>query len=58
MIKTEIELILAALAGAGLGGITGIVLGHEGLGILVWGLAGAVVVGAVFYCLRAFRQRA
>ena len=56
--KTQIELILVALAGAGLGGITGIVLGHEELGTLIWALAGAVVVGAVFYCLRAFRQRA
>jgi hypothetical protein len=56
--KTKLELILVALAGAGLGGIAGIVLGHEELGTLIWALAGAVVVGAVFYCLRAFRQRA
>ena len=56
--KTQIELILVALAGAGLGGITGIVLGHEELGTLIWALAGAVVVGAVFYYLRAFHQRA
>jgi hypothetical protein len=58
MIKTELELILVALAGAGLGGITGIVLGHEELGTLIWTLAGAVIVSGVFYCLRAFRQRA
>ena len=56
--RDQLELLLAALAGAGLGGITGIVLGHEELGTLIWTLAGAVVVGAVFYCLRAFRQRA
>ena len=57
-IKPQIELVLVALAGAGLGGITGIELGHEELGTLIWALAGAVVVGAVFYCLRASRQRA
>ena len=38
--KTKLELILVALAGAGLGGITGIVLGHEELGTLIWALAG------------------
>ena len=58
MIKTKIELILVALAGAGLGGITGLVLGHEELGTLIWALTGAVIVGAVFYWLRAFLQRA
>ena len=58
MLKPQIELILVALAGAGLGGITGLVLGHEELGTLIWALAGAIAVGAVFYCLRSFRQRA
>ena len=50
------ELIVAAPAGAVLGGITGIALGHERLGILTWALAGAVVVSGVFYCLRFFRR--
>jgi hypothetical protein len=54
----RIELIVAAVAGALLGSVTGIALGHERLGILIWALAGAVIVGGVFYCLRAFRQRA
>ena len=51
----RIELMLAAVAGAALSGVTGIVLGHEGLGPFIWALIGAVVVGAVFYFHRAFR---
>jgi glucose-6-phosphate-specific signal transduction histidine kinase len=54
----RIELLGAIAAGAVLGSVSGIVLGHERLGIVIWALAGAVVVGAVFYFLRAFRQRA
>ena len=33
--RDQLELLLAAVAGAGVGGITGIVLGHEELGTLV-----------------------
>ena len=51
----RIELILVAVIGAVLGGISGIVLGHERFGILVWALAGAVVVSEIVYCLRCFR---
>ena len=50
------ELIVAAPAGAVLGGITGIALGYERLGILTWALVGAIVVSGVFYCLRFFRR--
>ena len=50
----RIELIVVAVAGAALGGIAGIVLGHEQLGVLIWALAGAIVVSGVVYCLRFF----
>ena len=53
--RDQLELLLAAVAGAGLGGIPGIVLGHEELGTLIWALIGAVVVSGAFYCYRAFR---
>ena len=47
--RDQLELLLAAVAGAGLGGITGIVLGREELGTLIWALIGAVVVSGVVY---------
>jgi hypothetical protein len=52
----RIELIVAAVLGAVLGGITGIVFGHEGLGTLIWALIGAVVVSGVVYFHRSFRR--
>jgi hypothetical protein len=52
----RIELLVVAVIGALLGSITGYELGQERLGILVWALAGAVVVGGVVYCLRFFRH--
>jgi hypothetical protein len=55
--RDQLELLLAAVAGAGLGGITGIVLGHEELGTLIWALTGAVVVSGVVYFHRFFRRR-
>ena len=54
--RDRLELALAAVAGAGLGGIIGIVLGHEALGVLIWALVGAVVVSGIVYCLRFFRH--
>ena len=51
----QVELLVAAGAGAVLGIVTGYALGHEGLGILTWALIGAVVVGGVVYCVRFFR---
>jgi len=54
----RIELIVVAVAGAVLGGIAGIVLGHEQLGVLIWALAGAIVVSGVVYCLRFFSSLA
>ena len=54
--RDQLELLLAAVAGAGLGGITGIVLGHEELGTLIWALIGAVVVSGVVYLHRFFRR--
>ena len=53
----RIELIVAAVIGAALGGVTGVVLGHERLGILIWALIGAVVVSGVVYLHRFFRRR-
>jgi hypothetical protein len=55
--RDQLELLLAAVAGAGLGGITGIVLGHEELGTLIWALVGAVVVSGVVYLHRFFGRR-
>ena len=45
--RDQLELLLAAVAGAGLGGVAGIVLGHEELGTLIWALVGAVVVSGM-----------
>ena len=55
--RDQLELLFAAVAGAGLGGITSIVLGHEELGTLIWTLVGAVVVSGVVYFHRFFRRR-
>ena len=55
--RDQLELLLAAVAGAGLGGITGIVLGHEELGTLIWALIGGVVVSGMVYFHRFFRRR-
>ena len=54
--RDQLELLLAAVAGAGLGGIAGIVLLHEELGTLIWALVGAVVVSGVVYLHRFFRR--
>ena len=54
--RDQLELLLAAVAGAGVGGITGIVLGREELGTLIWALIGAVVVSAVVYFHRSLRR--
>ena len=53
----RIELIVAAVIGAVIGGVTSIVLGHEGLGTLIWALIGAVVVSGVVYFHRFFPPR-
>ena len=50
------ELQVAAIIGAALGVVTGYLLGHGWLNILIWGLIGAVVVSGWVYCLRAFRS--
>jgi hypothetical protein len=56
MVKPDqLELLIAAAAGAVLGIVTAYSLGHEGLGILTWALMGAVVVGGVVYCVKFFR---
>jgi len=52
----RIELIVAAVIGAALGGVTGVLLGHERLGILIWALFGAVVVSGVVYFYRSLRR--
>jgi hypothetical protein len=56
--RDRIELLVVAAAGAVIGSVTGIVLGHERLGILIWAVIGAVVVSGVFYFHRSVRQRA
>jgi outer membrane lipoprotein SlyB len=40
--RDRIELIVVAVIGAVLGGITGIALGHDWLATLIWALIGAV----------------
>jgi uncharacterized membrane protein YeaQ/YmgE (transglycosylase-associated protein family) len=49
------ELQVGAVIGALLGVVTGYLLGHGRLNILIWGVIGAVVVSGLIYCLRAFR---
>jgi hypothetical protein len=56
----RVELIVAAAAGAVLGGVTGYLISNlAGSGgwpkILIWALIGAVVVSGMVYCLRALR---
>ena len=55
--RDQLELLLAAVAGAGVGGVAGLVLGHEELGTLVWALVGAVLVSGMVYLHRFFRRR-
>jgi hypothetical protein len=50
------KLLLAAVAGALLGVVTGSVAGKPLLGILIWALIGAVVFSGVVYCLGFFRR--
>ena len=52
----RVELLLAAIAGAVVGGVTGFFLEHERLGILIWALIGAVVVSLVVYFHRSLRR--
>jgi hypothetical protein len=52
----RLEIQIAAVAGAVLGIVTGILLKHEWLGIITWALLGAVVISGLVYCLRAFRR--
>jgi hypothetical protein len=49
------KLQVAAIIGAALGVVTGYLLGHGWINILIWGLIGAVVVSGLVYCLRVFR---
>jgi hypothetical protein len=51
----RVELLIAALVGAVLGIVTGVLLEHGWVNILIWALIGAVVVSAAVYCYRAFR---
>ena len=50
------ELQVTAIIGAALGVVTGYLLGHGWLNMLIWGLIGAVVVAGMVFCLRAFRS--
>ena len=52
----RVELLLAAIAGAVVGGVTGFFLEHERLGLSIWALAGAIVVSGVVYFHRFFRR--
>jgi len=53
--RDRIELFGVAVAGAVLGIVTGVALGHEWLGTLTWALIGAVVVSGVVYVLQGRR---
>jgi hypothetical protein len=50
------ELQVTAIIGAALGVVTGYLLGHGWLNMLIWRLIGAVVVAGMVFCLRAFRS--
>jgi uncharacterized membrane protein YeaQ/YmgE (transglycosylase-associated protein family) len=51
----RLELLIAAIIGAVLGGVTAIVLGYGPAYTVIWALIGAVVVGELVYWLRGFR---
>jgi uncharacterized membrane protein YeaQ/YmgE (transglycosylase-associated protein family) len=51
----RVTLLVAALAGAALGIVTGYSLGHGWFNILIWALIGAVVVSGAVYCYRILR---
>jgi uncharacterized membrane protein len=51
----RVALLVAALAGAALGIVTGYSLGHGWFNILIWALIGAVVVSGAVYCYRILR---
>jgi uncharacterized membrane protein len=53
--ESRVALLVAALAGAALGIVTGYSLGHGWFNILIWALIGAVVVSGAVYCYRIFR---
>jgi hypothetical protein len=52
----RLELLIAAVAGAVIGIVSGSWLGHERLGIITWALIGAVVVSGVVYFHRSLRR--
>jgi ribose/xylose/arabinose/galactoside ABC-type transport system permease subunit len=51
----RVELLIAALVGAVFGIVTGVLLKHGRVNIVIWALIGAVVVTAAVYCYRAIR---
>jgi uncharacterized membrane protein YeaQ/YmgE (transglycosylase-associated protein family) len=53
--EDQVGLLVATLAGAVLGIITGGSLEHGWFNMLIWALIGAVVVGGWVYWLRASR---
>jgi uncharacterized membrane protein YeaQ/YmgE (transglycosylase-associated protein family) len=56
MDKDRAELQIAAVVGALLGIVTGILLEHALLlHTIIWALIGAVIVSGAAYCYRAFR---
>jgi hypothetical protein len=56
MDEDRVGLQIAAIVGAALGVVTGILL-EQGLFVhtLIWALIGAIVVSGAVYCYRAFR---
>ena len=54
--EDQVGLLVATLAGAGLGIIAGgLLVQHGWFNMLIWGLIGAVILGAWVYWYRAFR---
>jgi len=51
----RLELLLAAVAGAGLGVVAGYLGDSRGLGLVIWTVGFAVIASGLVYFLRGFR---
>ena len=54
--EDRLELLISAVAGAVLGLVTGHLLRHGWMNMVIWALIGAVVVSGVVYFYRSLRR--